>query len=92
MERVIAIYKCIVDAGIGDEGYSDDEGADVGEASAHLLMQMTSLVRGKLIMQETHAGDALESNVKYRCNASKSLIDRIAQSIQFPISKFITGS
>ncbi|KAJ7538210.1 hypothetical protein O6H91_11G038400 [Diphasiastrum complanatum] len=93
LERLLAIFHCISVGPImiGSNKASlklidVDEGEPM-ECSADVLMQLSTLVRVNLILKG--CSDPLEGSARYRCNANDELMQKIARSVHFPLSKFL---
>lgn len=82
LERMYAVYACIVDAEWGEEGLP----ASVKEPTSNLLAQVASLAAVNLLA--TAGGDPLDASARFRCNVGDDVIEAVARQVGFPLHKY----
>ncbi|XP_045794426.1 origin of replication complex subunit 5-like [Trifolium pratense] len=96
MERLIAIFQCIVSVG---EDPSDEEeknneelGAQCGSGSlmSDVLLQLSTLCNANFIFRGKSC--PIEGATRYRSTISEDLALKVARSLKFPLSKYLYRS
>ncbi|CAJ2671240.1 unnamed protein product [Trifolium pratense] len=96
MERLIAIFQCIVSVG---EDPSDEEeknneelGAQCGSGSlmSDVLLQLSTLCNANFIFRGKSC--PIEGSTRYRSTISEDLALKVARSLKFPLSKYLYRS
>lgn len=103
LERLLAIFRCIVVENVDSaHGFgqfdssshpnlnleeAEGDGDVTEELSADVLMQLSTLVSVNLLSKSST--NPLEGNARYRCNVDGNLIQKVARSVQFPLSKYL---
>eukprot|EP00793_Prasinoderma_coloniale_P003317 PRCOL_00005952-RA len=82
LERLYAIYACIVDAEWGEDGLP----TSVKDPTADLLSQVASLAAVNLLA--TAGGDPLDASARFRCNVGDEVIESVARQVGFPLHKY----
>ncbi|CAM6034599.1 unnamed protein product [Sphagnum compactum] len=107
LERMLAIFRCIVvehddryPNGLShllpsetsqqtEEAAAAAGGLLTEELTADVLMQVTTLVSVNLLYK--NSTNPLERLTRYCCNIDSELIQKIARSVNFPLSKYLLG-
>ncbi|GAU30790.1 hypothetical protein TSUD_355160 [Trifolium subterraneum] len=96
LERLIAIFQCIVSVG---EDPSDEEeqnneelGAQCGSGSlmSDVLLQLSTLCNANFIFKGKSC--PIEGSTRYRSTISEDLALKVARSLKFPLSKYLYRS
>uniref|UniRef100_A0A7I4F7I2 Orc1-like AAA ATPase domain-containing protein n=1 Tax=Physcomitrium patens TaxID=3218 RepID=A0A7I4F7I2_PHYPA len=104
LERLLAIFRCIVveSDSAPSNGFgsfhsgplfngnleeAEGDGHMTEELSADVLMQLSTLVSVNLLSKSST--NPLDGNARYRCNVDGNLIQKVARSVQFPLSKYL---
>ncbi|WJX82975.1 Origin recognition complex subunit 5 [Trifolium repens] len=96
LERLIAIFQCIVSVG---EDPSDEEeqnneelGAQCGSGSlmSDVLLQLSTLCNANFIFKGKSC--PIEGSTRYRSIISEDLALKVARSLKFPLSKYLYRS
>ncbi|GBG66319.1 hypothetical protein CBR_g58810 [Chara braunii] len=102
LERLLAIFKCIVEmnldqnsvwgrenlSGLARGGCPEGRLSDGGmELSADVFMQISTLVATNLLSKS--GSDPLDSRANYRCNIDEDLIEKVAMDVKFPLHRYL---
>ncbi|XP_027925771.1 origin of replication complex subunit 5 isoform X2 [Vigna unguiculata] len=93
LERLLAIFQCLVSVGEDDEEPNNDgfgvEGGSGGLMS-DVLLQLSSLCNANLIFKGRSC--PIEGSTRYRSTISEDLALKVARSLKFPLSKYLYRS
>eukprot|EP00249_Psilotum_nudum_P013873 c24559_g1_i2 orf=463-1656(+) len=90
LERLLAIFSCIsveMNEDLGVDILSMHEDKCGMEVTADVLMQLSTLVNANLLTKGS--SDPLEGGARYRCNTDEELVQKVARSINFPLSRYL---
>lgn len=93
LERLLAIFCCISADFVEDADETEiitltsSEAKHGVEMSSDVLMQVSTLVNANLLYKGS--SDPLEGAPRYRCNVNEELVQMVARSINFPLSRYL---
>ncbi|WJX77563.1 Origin recognition complex subunit 5 [Trifolium repens] len=96
LERLIAIFQCIVSVGEDpsdeEEQNNEESGAQCGSGSlmSDVLLQLSTLCNANFIFKGKSC--PIEGSTRYRSTISEDLALKVARSLKFPLSKYLYRS
>ncbi|CAJ2666371.1 unnamed protein product [Trifolium pratense] len=93
LERLIAIFQCIVsvgeDASDEEEQNNEELGAQCGSGSlmSDVLLQLSTLYNANFIFKGKSC--PIEGSTRYRSTISEDLALKVSRSLKFPLSKYL---